>query len=343
MSLQIRKATKSQAKARIGIAAPSGAGKTWDALTIATVLAEGGPIVGIDTERGSMELYADVFDFGVIPLEKPYSPDRFHEALRIAEEAGAAVVVIDSGSHFWNGPGGILEIVDAAKSRFGGNSHAAWQVGTPLQQRMVDAMLAFPGHVIYTMRTKTEWLISEGSNGRKTPTKVGLAPQQRDGLEYEFSITLDVDMDHRVGVGKTRMPSLAGRYFAPEDVSVLAQEILAWLQSGAPERKTALTPREQAEIADRVRALPDEAKDALRTAWTGLSLPAPGSLRPEDMEAALGLLAQVEGRSDAWEEPSTPGEPSPAIQDALEAGTADSPTWAPDGPQEDPQAESPAA
>jgi hypothetical protein len=61
------RATKLEAKLRLALAAPSGAGKTYTALQLATHL--GGPIAVIDTEHGSASKYANLFTFDVIELD----------------------------------------------------------------------------------------------------------------------------------------------------------------------------------------------------------------------------------------------------------------------------------
>ena len=160
-------ATKQQARARVAFSGASGSGKTFWALTWATALAEGQPIAVIDTERGSASLYADQFKFDVLEMRPPYHPDRLVEALNSATNAGYKVVVVDSLTHFWSGQGGTLEIVDQASARFKGNSHAAWQVGTPIQQRMIDALLGFDGHLMATMRAKTEWVMEPDERGNR--------------------------------------------------------------------------------------------------------------------------------------------------------------------------------
>ena len=108
------KATKQEAKLRLALAGPSGSGKTYTALQIATHL--GGPIALVDTERGSARKYADLFSFDVLELDS-FHPERYIEAIHEAEEAGYAVLILDSLSHAWAGKDGALELVDKAAKR----------------------------------------------------------------------------------------------------------------------------------------------------------------------------------------------------------------------------------
>jgi len=57
MVTQFRRATRQQSKLRMTIDGPAGSGKTYTALRLAHMLAEGGPIAVIDTERGSASKY----------------------------------------------------------------------------------------------------------------------------------------------------------------------------------------------------------------------------------------------------------------------------------------------
>lgn len=205
--MTFQKAVKKQVKLRIALIGPSGSGKTYSALRFAKYF--GGRVAVIDSERNSASLYADIFDFDCCPLIPPYSAEKYTEAIKDA--SGYDVLVIDSWSHAWTGEGGILDFVSevTAASRSRNAYTEGWRKATPLHNRMVDTVLAFPGHVIVTMRTKTEYVMEENDRGKKVPRKIGLAPIQRDGIEYEFDIVADLDLDHTMTITKTRLEALA--------------------------------------------------------------------------------------------------------------------------------------
>jgi hypothetical protein len=222
-------ATKDQAKARIALAGPSGSGKTWTSLIIATAL--GDKIAVIDTERGSASKYAGAFAFDRLNMHR-YDPRDLAKALAAAAQAAYDVVVVDSLSKFWSGQGGMLEQVDAAAKRsYGNNSFGGWKEARPMESAMIEALLGYPGHVIVTMRTKTHYDIIEDERGRKVPTKLGLKPEQREGIEYEFDIVGDMDLQNALTVSKSRCPALSGRVIQRPDAS-FGEEILAWLTDG---------------------------------------------------------------------------------------------------------------
>jgi len=224
-----QKASKAAAKLRLGLIGPAGSGKTYTALRIAAGI--GGPIAVIDTERGSASLYAGErgIEFDVIELAS-YEVEKFIDGIRDAVEGGYSVLVIDSLSHAWAGKGGILEYVDKAAKRSQGGNFAAWRDATPQHNRLVDAILGAPIHIICTLRSKVEYVV-ENVGGRNQVRKVGLQPVQRDGLEYEFTVVGDVSQEHDLVVTKTRAAFLKDAVIreAGED---LGRQLADWLNSG---------------------------------------------------------------------------------------------------------------
>ena len=231
------RATRRRVKLRMGLVGVSGSGKTYTSLRIAHALADGGLVAVIDTEHGSASRYAEmpcpdggVFDFVVCELTS-YSPRDYMQAIKAAEDAGAAVIVLDSISHAWDGEGGVMDIVDHAAAKARGNSFAGWREGTPAHRFLIESMLKCNAHLIATMRSKTEYVLEE-VNGRKVPRKVGMAPVQRAGMEYEFDVVGDIDDNHALTVSKTRCPALDGKTWRQPgaDVAAILKE---WMQTGA--------------------------------------------------------------------------------------------------------------
>jgi hypothetical protein len=237
--MQIRKAERRKAKLRLGIAAPSGAGKTYSALLMAFGL--GGTVGLIDTEHGSGDLYAHLGDYDVISIEAPYTVDKYVKAIRAFEEAGYSTIIIDSLSHAWAGDGGLLDKQGKMADR-GTNSFAAWRTITPEHNNLVDAMLRSPAHIIATMRAKQEYVLETNDKGKQQPKKVGMAPVQREGMEYEFTVMLDVDMHHIASASKDRTSLFDGRFFKIGKET--GAELLQWLETGseAPVRESADEP-----------------------------------------------------------------------------------------------------
>ncbi|HQN01193.1 MAG TPA: AAA family ATPase [Candidatus Hydrogenedentes bacterium] len=231
-------ASRKKAKLRLGVIGPSGSGKTMSSLLIAYGITGDWNKIGlVDTERGSGELYAgsavgeqQIGDYQVLTLQPPYEPEKYIQAIKLAEAAGLECVILDSLSHAWAGEGGLLDrhdkITKASKS---GNSYTAWRDITPLHNRLIDAMLSSPLHVIATMRSKTEY-VQEESGGKKVVRKVGMAPVQREGMDYEFTVVIELTQDHIAVASKDRTSLFDGKYFTPASDTGLT--LKGWLETG---------------------------------------------------------------------------------------------------------------
>ena len=236
--MTFKKATKEKSKLRLALIGPTGSGKTYSALAIAEGL--GDRVAVIDTERGSASKYAGIFNFDVLELET-FSVENYMAAIAEAVKAKYDVLVIDSLSHAWAGKDGILEFIDKkSAANPGGSSFMNWRSATPLHNKFVDSILAAPLHVIATMRSKTEWVVEKDDRGKSTPRKVGLAPVQRDGVEYEFDVIGDMTPEHRLVVSKSRIPGLADDVL-DKPGRALGERLRAWLEEGN-------TPTSQREI-----------------------------------------------------------------------------------------------
>jgi hypothetical protein len=230
-----RPASKDKAKARVAIQGVSGSGKTWTGLSVAHGLSEGRRFAVIDTERGAASLYVGIngIQFDVLQMHR-YDPRDLQKALAAAAQAGYGTVFIDSLSHFWKGTDGTLDQVDKAKSRYGNNSFAGWKEGTPMQNEMIDALLTYPGHIVVTMRSHTEWVLQENERGKKEPVAMGMRAEQRKGVEYEFGVVAAMNIDNQLTVLKSRCPALHKRVISePSGAADIAKPLLDWLNDGA--------------------------------------------------------------------------------------------------------------
>lgn len=229
------KAAKAQSKLRLGIQGPSGAGKTFTALSIASQF---GKVAVGDTEYGSASKYADQFNFDVCPLTEPYHPEKIGRLIKEAATDGFDILVIDSLTHFWNSEGGFLSLVDqeAKKAQARGgkyDSFGAWKVVDPVYQKMIQQILSAPIHIIVTVRAKTEHVIEENASGRKTVKKLGMAGEMRDNFVYNLDIEGMLTMDHALIVGKTRCPAIDGKVFEKPGAE-FAETVKTWLNGTEP-------------------------------------------------------------------------------------------------------------
>lgn len=205
-----KKAERKKTKLKIALTGPSGSGKTYSGLILAESF--GSKIAVIDTESGSASLYSDRFKFDVLEIKPPYTTEKYIEAIDAAINAGYESLVIDSLSHAWNGEGGILDRKTQLDAR-GGNSFTNWSKFTPEQDKFTAKILNADINIIATMRSKQDYIMGENSKGKSAPQKVGLAPVQREGFEYEFTIVFDIAMNHEAQTSKDRTGLFADKIF----------------------------------------------------------------------------------------------------------------------------------
>jgi hypothetical protein len=226
------KATRKAAKLKIGIQGPSGSGKTDGALALAHQISPSGRIAVIDTENESASLYSDRYPFDGLNIEAPYHTAKYMAAIDAAVAGGYEVAVIDSISHQWAGAGGILARKDAMDAR-GGSGYNNWAKFTPEHEEFKAKLLHCPIHLIVTLRSKQDYVL-ESVNGKSVPKKVGMAPVQREGMEYELSLVFELQMDHKALVSKDRTGLFSGNATDPFDLRspTVGAKLLEWLASG---------------------------------------------------------------------------------------------------------------
>lgn len=239
MSIQLKRATRKQVKLRLNISAPSGAGKTYSALRMAKGLCgDWSKVAVIDTENGSASLYSDLGDFNVIDLVPPFRPETYTDALNACVASGMEVVIIDSTTHEWACL--IEENELLAQSKFRGNTWSAWSQTTPRHDKFINSILHSPVHVITCTRSKMETIMGDD----KKVKKVGMKDVQREGWEYELTISLNIDRDTHLAIpSKDRTNLFEGKnpFLITEETG---KQIADWCNSGESEIKVATNEME---------------------------------------------------------------------------------------------------
>lgn len=251
MPMIIEDAVKSKALLRLALIGTAGSGKSKSSLLLASGLGGSEARIGvIDTERRSSSFYAKQFKFKVIHLTPPYTVAKYREAITTFEDAGFDIIIVDSLSHAWAGEGGLLDKQGQleASGRYK-NSFSTWRDITPEHNKLVDQILQSPCHIIVTMRVKTEYVMEEQTrNGRMVtvPKKVGLSPIQRDGLEFEMSVVMDIDELHFARATKDRTDLFNG--WRDQITAKTGEMLRKWLDDGeeAPEMPPPPNPDDEA-------------------------------------------------------------------------------------------------
>lgn len=245
--MSFKKAERRRVKLKLGISGPSGSGKTFSGLRIAKGLLEkagaGKRIALIDTENRSASLYAEsegMPEFDVLELTPPYTVDKYMAAINEAIKQKYDLLIVDSVSHVWSGEGGLLQEKEALDTR-GGNSYTNWAKMTPKWNKFVSAILHSDIHMICTMRAKQDYVLETNDKGKQAPKKVGMAPQVREGFEYELTAVFDMDMSHQAQASKDRTSLFDGRTWVPNEETGI--QLFDWLMHGkeaeAPKPQTA--------------------------------------------------------------------------------------------------------
>ncbi len=282
MALELKRAQRSKAYLKLGISAPSGGGKTLGALLVAYgLMKEKYPnesdefrwnkIAVIDTENGSGELYAEsdipkvgmkIGAYNVVVLNPPFEADKYTQAVELCQEAGMEVCIIDSTTHLWSGKGGLLEQQSNIAKRTN-NSYTAWRDITPQHNRFVDTMLQTPMHIIATMRAKQEYVLEKDSNGSTTVRKMGLEPEQRKGMEYEFTTFFEINAEHEAFGSKDRTSLFDQKTFVIDPS--IGQTLMRWLNGGSEKESVVVAVSRKAEKEEAVTKVKAEIIELCKT------------------------------------------------------------------------------
>lgn len=272
-----QKATKLQSRLRLALCGPSGSGKTFTALNIAQHL--GQTVAVIDTEHGSASKYADRFDFDVCELTD-HHPAKYIEAIKAAGQAEYDIAIIDSLSQAW-----------FEELRLAGKGFDGWKDVRPLERALIEAMLSSPCHIIATMRTKTEWVMEDYTNKQGkacvAPKKVGTAPIQSSGIEYEFDLAGELNLEHVLTISKSRCPELSNQEFLNPGQE-LAEALNAWLTDGAPMPESGQQKCDRVKVARQLAGLDTESvKHLLKTQ---LQRTSPSQLSSEQVDELIQMI-----------------------------------------------------
>jgi len=319
MTIELKQAQRKQVKLRVGVSGPAGSGKTYSSLLLARGMASAwNKIAVIDTENGSGELYSHLGDYKTIDLKEPFTPERYIEAIRVCEKAGMEVIILDSASHEWDGPGGCLSIVDSL-----GGAYTSWGKVTPRHNAFIQAILKANMHVITATRRKQDYEMTKDNNGKVKVEKMGLKEVQRDGFEYELTLAFEIDTRHNAKASKDRTGLFMDK---PEFVisEETGKQILAWNQGGVVDQTA-----QKLEIARQMKRIGLYSQD-LKTLETHIIQVTNLALKPENFANIIEVLKTKDEIGVASDEFLGPDEPQ---------ALAEVPTHTPENDQKTDQGE----
>jgi hypothetical protein len=234
MTYSFQKATKENIKLRMALYGPPGCGKTYTALQLASCL---GKRIGlIDTEHGSSRKYGNLFNFDVLELSK-FGPSQYYNAIESAEESGFDYLIIDSLSHAWYAE---LDSV--------GSDVRNWAKIRPIERQLWDKIISSSCHIIATMRSKIEYEYGateiSGKQKMTSVRKIGTAPIQKEGSEYELDICGLLDDQNTLMISKSRCPAISSGIY-PKPGKEFARIVQHWLNdTSSPSTSATVAPRD---------------------------------------------------------------------------------------------------
>lgn len=209
-SYSFRPAVKEEVGLILGLIAPSGGGKTYSAMRLASgIVGEGNKFAVIDTENRRALHYADMFSFDHCELHPPFRPDAYAEAIKEADKAGYKAIVVDSMSHEWASEGGILDWQEAELFRMAGDDWkkreackmAAWIKPKQGHKAMVSRLLQVRANLILCFRAEEKVKMEKDKDNKTVIVPIGFQPICSKELPYELTVSFLLNTD-KPGVPK---------------------------------------------------------------------------------------------------------------------------------------------
>lgn len=254
MAFQVKKAVREKVYTKIALMSPSGGGKTYSALRLATgmkkklesINKKPVKILFANTESSRGRYYANEFDYDIIDLVEPFIPEQFVEAIDFAIESGYDILIMDSTSHEWEGKGGCLELHQKA-----GGKYQDWKFVTPRHDAFINKLATSPIHIIATMRGKDQYEMEKDSSGKTSVKKLGVGAKQRDGFEFEFTCTFTIDNKSHTAEAQKDNTHIFENDSAVMLTEKHGEKIIKWANESDVEptqpKFTAITPTDETE------------------------------------------------------------------------------------------------
>jgi hypothetical protein len=261
MAIKPRQFTVSDAKRErvpllIGLTGPSGGGKTFSALRLATGIqtVTGGDIYFIDTESRRALHYADKFKFKHIPFDAPFGSLDYLEVLKFCVAQGAKVIIVDSMSHEHEGPGGMIDLHEQVLTRITGGNESkrnsmtmlAWSEPKQKRRQLINGILQLNANFIFCFRAKNTSKPVKNKDGKTEVEKMGFMPIA--GEEFVFEQTLNALLLPGAGgvptwfsdeIGERTMIKLPEQFLALRDRNLpldekVGRRLALWASGEAP-------------------------------------------------------------------------------------------------------------
>ena len=284
MTFTFSKAVRRRVPLLVSFDGVSGSGKTYSSLMLAAgMVGPLGRVALLDTENRRGEMYADepgimkAFPNGYeyAEMKPPYSPARYIEAIKDAQAAGITCLVIDSGSHEWEGYGGCSDIAENSKLKGMPN----WIKGKLEHKKFMQTFLSAELDIITCLRAREKVKVVKDSKGENQFVPQGIMPICEKNFVFEMTLSVMIEeTTHRPIVRKVPAP-LA--HLFPDNLKLITKEIgaqvLAWAESGSRAAKA------EVDIEDlKTQAIfaASEGTSVYQSFWGTLTTPQKNALKP---------------------------------------------------------------
>lgn len=306
MSFELRPATRQGVKPLIALYSESGCGKTYSSLLIARgFVGPSGAIAMIDTESGRGSLYADVLPGGykVLELDAPFTPQRYIEAMNAVETSGVAIGIIDSGSHEWEGAGGVLDQAAENEEKSGKPGLHCWK----------NPKLSHGLWIRTLLRSKLPWIVCLRAKykSRQTKNEAGktiiikddhTSPIQAEDFIFEATAHAEILSDHSIILTKCSHPALRQCFPTKGPITMQHGELIAnWCAAGGSPQ-TGTSPSPGSSPSPSAATAKTKLTDAQKVEkWRQRCISAGGGHESYGVEYAVeqGIIADTQGL-EAW-------------------------------------------
>ena len=277
----------------IGIMGPSGGGKTFSALRLATGIQRvvGGDIGVIDTEARRALHYADYFKFRHMEFNAPFGSLDYLAAIQHFVKNGVKTVIVDSMTHEHAGVGGYLEYAETELDRMAGDNYGKRQACKlasfikpgAARRAMIDSILQMNANFVFCFRAKEKVKPLKGNDGKTEIVNIGFVPVAGTELVFEMTACCLL-MPHAGGVptwiseeiGERMMIKTAKQFdsiFAKQEPlsEDIGQKLAEWAKGGASTSSPDIGDIQT--LVDLGDGKARESKTALETWWKSLTAP----------------------------------------------------------------------
>lgn len=323
-TFEAKPAVRSSVPLLVGLMGPSGGGKTFSALRLATGIQKiaGGDIYGIDTEARRMLHYADRFKFKHIQFDAPFGSLDYLAAIRHCVAQGAGVIIIDSLSHEHDSIGGMLDFHDKELDRLAGDDYGkrervkmlAWQKPKAARAAMINGILQLPANFIFCFRAKEKIKLVN-----KAVVPQGFMPIAGEELVFEMTVNCLL-LPHADGVPTWRSDQIGERMMMklPEQFRGIFQEeqplseaigekLAEWAKGGPAE--TVTPPSTRSTLLERAREKADAGIEVFDS-WVK-------RLTPAQRDAVAEIMPELLFRTGSKPEAAAPSPVSSVDGDAF--------------------------